>query len=110
MEGTGVSSSTKYYFTSTGAQSITLSGTVTIASSEDNTLSMTVSIGHGFDATGEGAYTYDESSGTASFDDSLGFVVTLVFTEENGQIRLEMVRVYDMGDATATITLTGPKS
>ena len=83
---------------------------MTIATAGDNTLSMDVSIGHGFDTTGEGAYTYDESSGTAHLVDSLGFDVTITFTEENGQIQLEMVKVYVIEDgATLTITLTGPK-
>ncbi len=82
-----------------------------IAAAGADALSMDVSIGHGFDTTGEGAYTYDESSGTAHLVDSLGFDVTIRFTEENGQIRMEMVKVYVIEDgATLTITLAGPKS
>ena len=72
---------------------------------------MAVSLGHGFDTTGEGAYTYDESSGAAHLVDSLGFDVTLIFTEENGQIRMEMVKIYGIEDgATLTITLAGHKA
>ena len=105
-----MSSSKRYYFISTGTQTVSLSGTVTIASAGDDVLSMDVSIGHGFDTTGEGAYTYDESSGVAHLVDSLEFDVTITFTEENGQILMEMVKVYYVEDATLTITLAGPKS
>ena len=83
---------------------------MTIASAGDGALSMDVFIGNGFDTTGEGTYTYDDSSGVAHLVDSLEFDVTITFTEENGQILMEMVKVYYVEDATLTITLAGPKS
>ena len=99
----------KILFISTGTQTVSLSGAVTVATAGDDALSMSVSIGNGFETTGEGSYTYDESSGTAHLVDSLGFDVTITFKEEKGQIQMEMVKVYAQEDVTITITLGGPK-
>ena len=64
--------------------------------------------------TGEGIYICDGNTSSAAFVDSQGYTVTLVFTEENGQITLEVTMVAEVDIAssvgTTTITMTGTKN
>ena len=60
--------------------------------------------------TGEGAYSYDESSGTASFVDSFEASDTLVFARgEDGQIILSFTMIKSGFGVTETITMSGAK-